>query len=120
MVPLGNRYFRYIPEGFLTRIVPKPGTGPSEEVRENGRYEVETYTTTSSGARYRAIMAQRGDYGYKATSLLFAESSLGLAVNRDDLSELRGVVTPATAMGDVLLERLPTAGVTLVFQELES
>ena len=92
---------------------PKPGTGPSERAREQGHYKVETYTTTTTGARYRATMAQQGDPGYKATAVLLGESGLALALDRDRLSDLRGVLTPAAAMGDALLARLPAAGVTL-------
>jgi short subunit dehydrogenase-like uncharacterized protein len=110
---LGSRYFNKLPRGILERIAPSPGTGPSERARENGHYRVETYTTTTSGARYRATMAQRGDPGYKATSVLLGECGLALALDRDRLSDLRGVLTPAAAMGDVLLTRLPAAGATL-------
>jgi short subunit dehydrogenase-like uncharacterized protein len=110
---LGSRYFNKLPRGVLERIAPSPGTGPSERARENGHYRVETYTTTTSGARYRTTMAQRGDPGYKATSVLLGECGLALALDRDRLSDLRGVLTPAAAMGDVLLTRLPAAGATL-------
>jgi short subunit dehydrogenase-like uncharacterized protein len=110
---LGSRYFNKLPRGVLERIAPSPGTGPSERARENGHYRVETYTTTTSGARYRTTMAQRGDPGYKATSVLLGECGLALALDRDRLSDLRGVLTPAAAMGDVLLSRLPAAGATL-------
>ena len=110
---LGSRYFNKLPRGVLERIAPSPGTGPSERARENGHYRVETYTTTTSGARYRTTMAQRGDPGYKATSVLLGECGLALALDRDRLSDLRGVLTPAAAMGDVLLTRLPAVGATL-------
>ena len=110
---LGSRFFNRIPSGLVDRITPKPGTGPSEKVRDTGHYTVETYTTTSSGARYRSRLSQKGDYGYKATSVLLGESALALALDRDKLSDLRGVLTPAAAMGDVLLARFPAAGVSL-------
>ena len=110
---LGSRYFNRLPKGLLERIVPKPGTGPSEQVREKGHYKIETYTTTTSGARYVATMSQKGDPGYKATSVLLGESGLALALDRDRLSDLRGVLTPAAAMGDALLARFPAAGVSL-------
>ena len=110
---LGSRYFNKLPRRLVERIAPSPGTGPSERARENGHYRVETYTTTTSGARYRATMAQKGDPGYKATSVLLGECALALALDRDQLSDLRGVLTPAAAMGDVLLTRLPAAGATL-------
>jgi short subunit dehydrogenase-like uncharacterized protein len=110
---LGSRYFNRLPSKLVERIAPKPGTGPSERAREQGHYTVETYTTTTTGARYKATMSQKGDPGYKATSVLLGESGLALALDRDRLSDLRGVLTPAAAMGDALLARLPAAGVTL-------
>jgi short subunit dehydrogenase-like uncharacterized protein len=110
---LGTRYFNRLPSKLVERIAPKPGTGPSDRAREQGHYTVETYTTTTTGARYRSTMSQKGDPGYKATSVLLGESGLALALDRDRLSELRGVLTPAAAMGDALLVRLPAAGVSL-------
>jgi short subunit dehydrogenase-like uncharacterized protein len=110
---LGSRFFHRLPGRLIERIAPRPGTGPSERARENGHYSVETYTTTTTGARYVARMSQRGDYGYKATSVLLGESGLALALDRDRLSDLRGVLTPAAAMGDALMARFPAAGVSL-------
>jgi short subunit dehydrogenase-like uncharacterized protein len=110
---VGGRYFDRLPSRLVDRVVPKPGTGPSERAREKGHYTIETYTTTTSGARYRARISQRGDFGYKATSVLLGESALALALDRDRLSDLRGVLTPAAAMGDALMARFPAAGVSL-------
>jgi short subunit dehydrogenase-like uncharacterized protein len=110
---LGGRFFRLLPRGLVERVLPKPGTGPSEAVRERGYYKAETYTTTTGGARYVAGIAQQGDPGYKATSVLLGESGLALALDRDRLTDLRGVLTPAAAMGDALLARFPKAGVSL-------
>ncbi len=110
---LGSRYSRLLPRPLLERITPKPGTGPSPKARDRGYYRLETYTTTTSGARYVARMEQRGDPGYKATSVLLGECGLALALDRDKLSDLRGVLTPAAAMGDVLMTRLRGAGVSL-------
>ena len=115
---LGSRYFRLLPRRLLDRLVPKPGTGPSATARERGYYRIETYTTTTTGARYVARMEQRGDPGYKATSVLLGECGLALALDRDKLSDLRGVLTPAAAMGDALLARFPAAGVSLQVDRL--
>ncbi len=114
----GSRLFRFLPPRLVERVVPKPGTGPSEAARERGYYTAETYTTTATGARYVARMAQQGDPGYKATSVLLGESGLALALDRDKLSDLRGVLTPAAAMGDALLARFPTAEVSLHLSRL--
>jgi short subunit dehydrogenase-like uncharacterized protein len=115
---LGSRFLDKVPERLVERVLPKPGTGPGERTRERGHYTVETYTTTTTGARYRATMSQKGDPGYKATSVLLGESALALARDRVRLSDLRGVLTPAAAMGDALLAGLPAAGVSLETTQL--
>jgi short subunit dehydrogenase-like uncharacterized protein len=117
---LGSRYFRLLPNRLVERVLPKSGSGPSAAVRQRGHYKIETYTTTTTGARYVATMIQQGDPGYQATSVLLGESGLALAMDRDGLSELRGVLTPAAAMGDALLARLPAAGVSLQTARLSS
>jgi short subunit dehydrogenase-like uncharacterized protein len=119
MSGLGGRYFRLLPSGLVERVLPKPGSGPSAAARERGYYRTETYTTTTTGVRYVARMAQDGDPGYKATSVLLGECGLALALDRDDLSDLRGVLTPASAMGDALLARFPAAGVSLQTERLD-
>ena len=116
---LASRYFNRVPRRVLDRVLPKPGTGPSEQVRENGHYTVETFTTTTTGARYRGRMSQRGDYGYKATSVLLGECGLALALDRDELPDLHGVLTPAAAIGDALLARFPAAEVSLETTRLD-
>jgi short subunit dehydrogenase-like uncharacterized protein len=118
-IAFGTRFLDKVPEKLIEWVLPKPGTGPSERTRESGHYTVETYTTTTTGARYRTAMSQKGDPGYKATSVLLGESGLALALDRDRLSDLRGVLTPAAAMGDALLARLPAAGVSLVTSRLD-
>ncbi len=110
---LGGRFFRFLPRRLVERLAPKPGTGPSAEARERGYYRVETYTTTTSGARYVATMSQSGDPGYKATSVMLGECGLALALDRNKLPERYGVLTPAAAMGDALLARFPAAGISL-------
>ena len=110
---VGSRLFRFLPRRLVDKVLPKPGTGPSEKVRENGYYRIETYTTTTTGARYVANMSQQGDPGYKATSVMLGECGLALALDRDKLPDIYGVLTPAAAMGDALLARFPAAGITL-------
>jgi short subunit dehydrogenase-like uncharacterized protein len=97
----------------LDRVLPSPGEGPSEKQREQGFFRIEIHTRTSSGARYLCRVAAQGDPGYKATSVMFGESSLCLAFDQNRLPLRAGVLTPATAMGDALVERLRSAGQTL-------
>ncbi|MCV7409100.1 enoyl-ACP reductase [Mycobacterium florentinum] len=114
---VGNRHSKRLPRRLVERMLPKPGAGPSDLSRRRGHFTMETYTTTTTGARYRATYAQNCD-AYHATSVMLAQSGLALAVDRDRLSQLRGVLTPAAAMGDALLARLPAAGVSITTTRL--
>ncbi|AGB26948.1 hypothetical protein Mycsm_06844 (plasmid) [Mycobacterium sp. JS623] len=107
----GGGYLGLLPPELLKRIMPPSDTGYNKGSR--GYYKVETYTTTTRGARYVATMTQQGDPGYAATAAMVGESAIALACQRDRLPDRLGVLTPAAAMGDVLLARLPAAGVTI-------
>jgi short subunit dehydrogenase-like uncharacterized protein len=92
----------------LDRFLPDPGEGPDEKARERGFFNIDIHTTTSSGERLRCEIRAPGDPGYKATAVMLGQSALCLAL--DELPEGGGVLTPATAMGRVLADRLIAAG----------
>ena len=96
----------------LDRVLPSPGEGPGEEARRNGFFTIDVHTRTSTGARYVARVAAKGDPGYAATAVMLGESALCLTRDRDRLPQRTGVLTPATAMGGVLVDRLRAAGQT--------
>lgn len=95
----------------LDRVLPKPGSGPSEKAQRGGQFRLEVHTRTSTGARYVATVAAQGDPGYAATAVMLGESALCLGV--DTLSSAGGVLTPAVAMGDHLVARLRARGFEL-------
>ncbi|WP_127499874.1 saccharopine dehydrogenase family protein [Actinoplanes solisilvae] len=98
----------------LDRLLPKPGSGPSEEVQRAGHFTIDFFTTTTTGARYTARFRAKGDPGYAATAVMLGESALALAHDGDALpSSGGGVLTPATALGDALVERLRAAGMEI-------
>ena len=96
----------------LDRLLPAPGRGPSEQTREKGWFRSVVTAGTEAGVRYRAEAAGRGDPGYAATAVMLGQSALALALDGDRLPERAGSLTPATALGSVLVERLRTAGHT--------
>ncbi len=100
----------------LDRLLPKPGEGPSVKTQETGHFTVEVTATTTTGARYRTTVAAKGDPGYAATAVMLGESGLSLAL--DPLTSGGGVLTPATAMGTVLADRLRAAGFTLTTERM--
>jgi short subunit dehydrogenase-like uncharacterized protein len=93
------------------KLMPSQGQGPSEKMREGGFYKAEIHTRTSSGARYVCKVFGKGDPGYNGTAVLLGEAGLCLALDRDRSPQRAGVLTPATAMGLPLAERLRAAGV---------
>ncbi|MEU6832326.1 saccharopine dehydrogenase NADP-binding domain-containing protein [Nocardia beijingensis] len=97
----------------LDRVLPKPGTGPSEQARKSGWFSMKTFAHTTSGAKYVATFSGSGDPGYQATAVLLGESGLCLAFDTDKQPDLAGILTPAAAMGDALTERLRAAGMTI-------
>lgn len=103
----------------LDRLLPDPGEGPSEKSRDNGFFRMETTTTTSSGRRFRCRIEAQGDPGYKATAVMLGEAALCLALDQGKTPKVAGVLTPATAMGGVLTDRLRTAGHTYEVTEVE-
>ncbi len=97
----------------VDRLLPDPGEGPDEQAREAGFFRVELRSTTDSGRRLLTVVAAKGDPGYAATAVMLGQSALCLAQDEARLTSPGGVLTPAVAMGDVLVERLRTAGMTL-------
>jgi short subunit dehydrogenase-like uncharacterized protein len=102
----------------LGKLLPAPGQGPGEKTRRTGLFRIQIHTRTSAGARYLGTVQAQGDPGYAATSVMLGESALCLALDRDRLPDRAGVLTPATAMGTALADRLRSAGHTLATQHI--
>jgi len=93
----------------ISRFLPDPGEGPGPEAREKGGFRIEFRSTTGDGEVYAAEVIGKGDPGYAATSRMLSEAGLCLAGTEGP----GGVLTPASAMGDALVERLRNVGMTL-------
>lgn len=90
----------------LTQMLPEPGEGPDRKARESGHFQIQLLgrhpDRSSANLRLR-IRAER-DPGYGATARMIGEAAVCLA--KDGLSSPGGVLTPAVAMGDALIDRL--------------
>ncbi len=93
-------------------VLPKQGEGPSAEERAAGRFTMEIHGWTPADEHYVATVSAQGDPGYAVTSLMLAESVLFLASKSPELPEGAGVLTPATALGLPMVDRLRAAGMT--------
>ncbi|MCB9765726.1 MAG: saccharopine dehydrogenase NADP-binding domain-containing protein [Alphaproteobacteria bacterium] len=111
--PLGRK--------LLARLGPDPGEGPAKDAREKGWTRGLFYGTAEDGRRARLSFFGKGDPGYKFTSLLISQCALALVLDRDALvggPDHGGVLTPASAIGSVLIERLERAGVEIKVEDL--
>lgn len=100
----------------LQRMAPAPGEGPSEAKMDGGSFRCQWVATSSSGKQVSGVIADKGDPGNRATTKMLCESALALALQLDDLPGGRkygGLLTPASGLGDVLIKRLRSAGMTL-------
>lgn len=93
---------------------PKPGEGPSKEERENGSYDVMFVGDAPNGTRIISSVKGDKDPGYGSTSKIIAEAALTLV---KDVQGSGGVMTPAPAMADDLIDRLQAhAGLTFTIE----
>jgi short subunit dehydrogenase-like uncharacterized protein len=112
------------PTAWLLRrfVLPDPGEGPSAEERERGGFRIRIFgegrPAPESGLVRNAVVtvAADRDPGYGATAGMLAESALALVAGwrpaaAGDARGAGGVLTPASALGLPLIERLARAGV---------
>lgn len=110
---VGDRLLRSrFGRGLVRRLAPSPGEGPSEEAMARGWFRVRLLGEAQDGRRALGEVSYPGDAGNRATVLMLCESALALALDHERLPPGGGLLTPSTAMGPVLLERLRQAGVT--------
>jgi short subunit dehydrogenase-like uncharacterized protein len=95
--------------GLVARVLPAPGQGPDRETREHGRFRITIDGIADDGAIAHAHVAADRDPGYGATAVILGEAAVCLA--GDGLPARAGLLTPGTAMGDILIDRLRAAGI---------
>ena len=87
------------------RFLPKPGEGPSPEEQRSGHFEMFFHGQSADGLKtIRTRVSGDRDPGYGATSRMLGESAVCLA--RDEISCEGGLWTPASSMGQHLIQRL--------------
>ena len=100
----------------LRKVLPDPGEGPSPETQASGFFDVRFFGRTAAGDEIVTKVTGDRDPGYGSTAKMLAESALAFGdVDRDQVGG--GFWTPATAFGDLLVDRL-TAHAGLTFDVL--
>ncbi len=89
------------------KVLPAPGEGPDADAREKGFFRARLVGTTKDGRVTTIVTSGRGDPGYGATARMLGETALALALDpRPDGTLAGGILTPSTALGDALVDRL--------------
>lgn len=82
----------------------QPGEGPSKEERENGFYDVLFAGSDGQDRSIAVSVSGDKDPGYGSTSKMISECAVCLLLNPNP--DKSGMLTPASAMGEALIERL--------------
>jgi short subunit dehydrogenase-like uncharacterized protein len=90
-----------------------PGAGPSEEAMDGGWLRCELFGRSTDGRTARATLTGRGDPANRITVACVCEAALALACDAERLPARGGILTPASALGEVLLARLSPRGLTI-------
>lgn len=107
MTRIQNGLLHFAPTRALLRLaLPRPGQGPDQEARENGRYELYFIGQAPDGTVLRASVRGDRDPGYGSTSKMIAESALCLAADGERKLAGGGVWTAGSALGSALMQRL--------------
>lgn len=94
-----------------------PGYGPDPAQRAQSWFSC-VFLGEGGGRRVRVEVAG-GDAGYDETAKMASEAALCLALDHERLPERWGVLTPAEAMAEVLVDRLALAGLPFRVVSLE-
>jgi short subunit dehydrogenase-like uncharacterized protein len=103
----------------VAKVLPAPGEGPSKQERESGSFVLRfvAHTDEPTPRTIGARVAGTNDPGYGETAKMLGESALCLALDEAELPKRAGVLTPATAMGGRLIDRLRAAGMTFAVDD---
>ena len=87
-------------------FLPKPGTGPSKEARENGEFKFQFNARTRQDQRLTLEVSGDRDPGYGSSSRMIGEVAVCLAQDLPKSALSGGIWTPAAAIAERLIPRL--------------
>jgi short subunit dehydrogenase-like uncharacterized protein len=87
-------------------VVPKPGEGPTPDEQQNGFFDIRLFGRTAAGESLTVKVTGDRDPGYGSTAKMLGEAVACLAFDVPKEALPGGFWTPATALGDALVERL--------------
>ena len=90
--------------------LPNPGEGPNRNKRDNGFFKI-LLNGYVDGNHISCTVTGDKDPGYSGTAIMLTESALSIILNKEEIPRKFGVLTPASAIGKILIKRLKTKGI---------
>ena len=113
-------FLRYI---FRKLFLPNPGQGPSRDIRERGYFNITLIgkgeKRDGSSFKIKGTIYGDKDPGYAGTARMLGESAVCLAKNKKDLPENFGILTPASGIGNILMNKLIDKGMKLEVEKFK-
>ena len=98
-------------------VLPKPGEGPSKNKMRNGFFKMKIIGFTDQLAKIIVTVNGDSDPGYSATAKMLTETAISMILNEDKLPKAYGVLTPASGIGLVLIDRLKDKGISFTVEQ---
>ncbi|TIA92892.1 hypothetical protein E3P99_00382 [Wallemia hederae] len=110
LMAVGGFLFATFPwfRSVVAKYAPQPGSGPTPEQDAACRLVLDNTTKTVDGHVMHTHVTARGHAGYSLTAVMASEVALLLA--KGDASKEGGVYTPASALGETLVDELHKYG----------
>ena len=93
-------------------IFPKPGEGPSKHKMKNGFFKMKIIGFMNKIRKNSVTVTGDSDPGYSATAKMLTESAICILLNENKIPKKYGVLTPASGIGLILIERLKEKGIS--------
>lgn len=90
----------------LEKLLPSPGTGPSETVQENGFFDLRFFGRTDQGETIMVKVTGDKDPGYAGTAKILGQTAVCLVKDISKSEKPGGFWTTATLFDQRLLDRL--------------
>ena len=90
----------------------EPGQGPSEARIAGGSYHLRLWGKGIDGREAEIVVRGAGDPGNRITVACACQAALALSLESDRLPSRFGVLTPSTAIGERLVSRLASTGLS--------
>ena len=97
---------------FKKTIFPKPGEGPSKHKMKNGFFKMKIIGFINKIRKNSVTVTGDSDPGYSATAKMLTESAICILLNENRIPKKYGVLTPASGIGLILIERLKEKGIS--------